>query len=237
MGEDRRLISSETDLQIEEMRRFALGALCASSSVFYWISEAMEMVDAIPSGTSRRTFPIYMRHMKSYDPLNVHRLAGSGKRVSTLRDDHILAPPPEYAQYRGYLRESAIVDVLDFVFWDGDRPFAGLGIIKNPCDPPFRDESFAFAKSMQPYMEFTLASHPRQQRQRQLRELGLRFGLTPREIEITKLVAQGLTNQDLAEALDIGLGTVKTHLTRVFIKLGIENRASVPSRIARIGLN
>lgn len=48
--------------------------------------------------------------------------------------------------------------------------------------------------------------------------------LSPREMEIMSLVADGRTNDNIAGILDIGLDTVKKHLASAFIKLGANNR-------------
>ena len=48
--------------------------------------------------------------------------------------------------------------------------------------------------------------------------------LTKRELEIVALVAEGLTNQEVAERLCISRATVRTHLTSIFHKLGTCNR-------------
>jgi DNA-binding CsgD family transcriptional regulator len=232
---DGRSMPSQVDAPVERMRAFALGALSASSSVFYWISDELEMADVQLSGSSCRTFHAYQRDMKRFDPLNVARLVRSRRRVSFLKQDYTLAPEAEYDRYRGYLARSGIVDVLDFVFWDGDIAFAGFGVIKNPGDPPFGPQTPELAFAMHDYLEFNLSAHPRLARQRLERRLAARFGLTRREIEIAELVRQGLTNQDLGEELGIGLGTVKTHLARIFVKLGIENRASLSARLSQIG--
>ena len=48
--------------------------------------------------------------------------------------------------------------------------------------------------------------------------------LTRREHEIVTLVAQGLTNKELADRLCISQATVRTHLTSIFLKLGVCNR-------------
>jgi DNA-binding NarL/FixJ family response regulator len=48
--------------------------------------------------------------------------------------------------------------------------------------------------------------------------------LTEREREILGLVAQGLSNQEIAEQLVIGLGTVKNHVHNIFEKLHVNNR-------------
>ena len=46
--------------------------------------------------------------------------------------------------------------------------------------------------------------------------------LTPREIEIVRMVGQGLRNKAIAERLSISEGTVKVHLHNIYEKLGIE---------------
>ncbi len=50
-------------------------------------------------------------------------------------------------------------------------------------------------------------------------------GLTPRETEVLRLVGGGLSNAELAAALHLSEATVKTHLARIFAKLGLRDRA------------
>jgi DNA-binding NarL/FixJ family response regulator len=52
-------------------------------------------------------------------------------------------------------------------------------------------------------------------------------GLSPRELDVVKLVARGLTNAEIARQLFISVGTVKTHLGSVLIKLGARNRVEI----------
>ncbi len=62
------------------------------------------------------------------------------------------------------------------------------------------------------------------------REAGLREAaalLTAREIEIVRLVAEGLRNQAIAERLHISEGTVKVHLHNIYEKLGVESRVAL----------
>jgi DNA-binding NarL/FixJ family response regulator len=49
--------------------------------------------------------------------------------------------------------------------------------------------------------------------------------LTPRELDILQRIARGLSNLELARQLHISETTVKTHVTRIFAKLGIRDRA------------
>ena len=48
--------------------------------------------------------------------------------------------------------------------------------------------------------------------------------LTPRELEVFRLVAQGKSNAEIAAELIIGETTVKTHVTRIMMKLGVRDR-------------
>ncbi|TMV46799.1 helix-turn-helix transcriptional regulator, partial [Thioclava sp. BHET1] len=52
------------------------------------------------------------------------------------------------------------------------------------------------------------------------------FALTMREAEVLLWLAAGKANRDISEILDISPRTVKKHLEQVFVKLGVENRAT-----------
>jgi DNA-binding NarL/FixJ family response regulator len=49
--------------------------------------------------------------------------------------------------------------------------------------------------------------------------------LTPRELEVLRLIARGLSNGDIARELVVGDATVKTHVARIFAKLDLHDRA------------
>jgi DNA-binding NarL/FixJ family response regulator len=49
--------------------------------------------------------------------------------------------------------------------------------------------------------------------------------LTPREVEVLKLIAAGLSNAEIAETLVVSAATVKTHVNRIFYKTGARDRA------------
>ena len=50
------------------------------------------------------------------------------------------------------------------------------------------------------------------------------LGITPRELEILELIAEGMSNREIAEKLFVSENTVKTHSSRVFDKLGAKRR-------------
>ena len=51
-----------------------------------------------------------------------------------------------------------------------------------------------------------------------------KYTLSDRELEVTALMAQGMTNQVIADRLYISVNTVKTHINSIYRKLGISNR-------------
>ena len=51
-------------------------------------------------------------------------------------------------------------------------------------------------------------------------------GLTPREAEVLRLLAGGLTNPQIAERLVVSLPTVNTHVAAIFNKLGVNSRSA-----------
>jgi len=62
------------------------------------------------------------------------------------------------------------------------------------------------------------------------------LGLTPRELEMLELVAAGWSNREIAEKGFVSENTVKTHLSRVFDKLGAKRRTQAVQRGKELGL-
>jgi putative nucleotidyltransferase with HDIG domain len=63
------------------------------------------------------------------------------------------------------------------------------------------------------------AGHPTRRRKAQ------RSGLTAREVEVLRLLARGLTNREIADALGISPKTAGRHIENIYLKIGVTNRA------------
>ncbi|MCZ7546160.1 MAG: response regulator transcription factor [Anaerolineae bacterium] len=64
----------------------------------------------------------------------------------------------------------------------------------------------------------------------------LEEALTPRELEVLQLLAEGLPNKAIATRLDISEHTVKFHVNAIFAKLGAQSRTEAVVRATRLGL-
>jgi DNA-binding NarL/FixJ family response regulator len=58
-------------------------------------------------------------------------------------------------------------------------------------------------------------------------------GPTPRELEVCDLIAEGLSNPDIATRLCVSRRTVSCHVTHILVKLNLSSRAQIAAWITR----
>lgn len=62
------------------------------------------------------------------------------------------------------------------------------------------------------------------------------LGLSPREMDVLALIADGLSNKEIALRLNVSANTVKTHVARVLEKLDVRRRTAALARARELGL-
>ena len=62
-------------------------------------------------------------------------------------------------------------------------------------------------------------------------EIRARFGLTRREAEVTLLMAEGLSNQDVADRLFLSAHTARRHTESILSKLGLHSRKALALKL------
>lgn len=62
------------------------------------------------------------------------------------------------------------------------------------------------------------------------------LGLSKRELEVLQLMADGLSNQEIAERLFVSLNTIKTHSSKVFEKMDVKRRTQAVEKAKRLSL-
>jgi LuxR family maltose regulon positive regulatory protein len=86
-------------------------------------------------------------------------------------------------------------------------------------------------KNLQEYIRKLLAAFSDQDsRNSSLSPQPLIEPLSEREIDVLQLVAEGLTNQEIASRLYLSLNTIKVHTRNIYSKLGVNNRTQAAAR-------
>ncbi len=62
------------------------------------------------------------------------------------------------------------------------------------------------------------------------------LGLSKRELEVLQLMADGLSNQEIAERLFVSLNTIKTHTSNLFEKMDVKRRTQAVEKAKRLSL-
>jgi DNA-binding NarL/FixJ family response regulator len=123
--------------------------------------------------------------------------------LTTYADDESLFPALQ-AGARGYLTKDASAEEIE-------QAIRALVAGETHLDPTVQRRLVAAVLDTKPISDTQAQS--------------LADDLTPREAEVLKLIASGLSNAEIAEALVVSQATVKTHVNRIFYKTGARDRA------------
>jgi len=74
------------------------------------------------------------------------------------------------------------------------------------------------------------------EKREKFKKINSESGLRDRELDVLKLLAEDLSNQEIADKLFISLNTVKTHLKNIFLKLEVSNRSGAVAKAKEMGL-
>jgi predicted ATPase/class 3 adenylate cyclase/DNA-binding CsgD family transcriptional regulator len=132
------------------------------------------------------------------------------------------------------------------IFAAVERLRTELGVARWPADQTRYDEHVEAARTQLDEADFAAAwaegqvlsideavAYATRRRGRRRRPTSGWSSLTPTEIAVVELLAQGLTNPQIAERLFISRATVKTHLIHVFSKLGVSTRSQLAADATR----
>jgi DNA-binding NarL/FixJ family response regulator len=130
-------------------------------------------------------------------------MTGPGGQTIIYADDDSLFPALQ-AGARGYLTKDASAEEIE-------QAIRSLAAGRTYLDPTIQQRLVAAVLDAQPL--------PNQHAQ------ALPDDLTPREAEVLRLIAAGLSNTEIAAALVVSHATVKTHVNHIFSKTGARDRA------------
>jgi DNA-binding NarL/FixJ family response regulator len=131
--------------------------------------------------------------------------------LTTYSDDESLFPALR-AGARGYLTKDATAEEIE-------QAIRALAAGRTQLDPAVQERLVAAALESAPARDDVAPDD-----------------LTPREAEVLKLIATGLSNAEIAAALVVSDATVKTHVNHIFSKTGARDRAQAVNYAFRHGL-
>ncbi len=139
--------------------------------------------------------------------------------LTTYADDEFLFPALQ-AGARGYLTKDATAEEIE-------HAIRALAAGHTHLDPAIQQRLVTAVLDQSPAASGgdPGTSHPE-----------LPDELTPRELEVLKLVATGLSNSEIADKLVLSNATVKTHINRIFYKTGARDRAQAVRYAFKHGL-
>jgi DNA-binding CsgD family transcriptional regulator len=170
-------------------------------------------------------------NLEPIDPFSPRRAAACGATVMWAGDaggDEALAA----SMYGRHLRHHGFLPPVVLFFRRDGRIAAGLALLRPVGGRPFDATAVQMLGRMHPFLEAALmlpapAAAPEPQ------PAPMAALLTAREAEVAALVAGGSTNADVAAHLGMSEATVKTHLTKVYAKLGVRTRTQLAVLLPR----
>ena len=194
--------------------------------------ERIIVLGALPGDAERAMRLIRrLRDLEPIDPFNPRRADAARANVLWAAlaggDDAVAA-----SMYGRHLHRHGYGAPIVAYFRSEGRIASGLLLLRSLDARPFDAADASLLLDLHPFLEAALAmaAAPPQQPPS---GLGTE-GLTPREAEVARRVAHGLSNAAIAMELGMSEATVKAHLTRVYAKLGVRSRTQLAVLSSRL---
>ncbi|KGD22577.1 response regulator transcription factor [Burkholderia pseudomallei] len=196
-----------------------------TATVFYRIDASGEPVDFELFGMTAAMHRAYVSRYRPLDPLHPSRCASQPGAVVTLASQLPDERRDTSSYWTGFLRRHGVVDVVEVLLRDGGAVLAAFSLLRLAGDGRYSAPEIAALRAVQPVVEAALL--PPLRAVRGIRRIACDVRLTHREEQIARLVRDGRSNKAIARDLALGQPTVKTHLLRMFRKLGVSNRTEL----------
>jgi DNA-binding CsgD family transcriptional regulator len=230
-----RALASADPVHLLQARALSLvvALVPATVAVFHRVSPRLEVERAVGLQTSRPDFSLphhwrtYVETAQHFDPFAACRLTHANATVLTLQEVCTDAAPA--TDYSRYLRGLGMGDRVTVYLRDGGMVAGALALVRSQERPPFTKAEVALLRRMQPLIEhgYACAVAVAGAAAGRSSNVMLSAGLTAREADVAGLAARGASYAEIAGGLNLGQATVKTHLTRVYTKLGVRTRTQL----------
>lgn len=222
------------DAMVESLVRFASSYCSAMGAGFYWLDRDRNIDGMVGHNIPVTIYADYLERINVADPLHVKRLIARADNVTTLDHASEGLDRDKVCRYRSFLGDYKMGDEVNFVFRrDHGRPVGVLVLVRREGDRPFAEDHYAW-DLMHCHFEQALQNHARIRAMAAEDKLIERFGLTRRERQVLYLLADGLSNLEIAEAMGTSLATTKTHIVNILDKMGVNSRTAAVASALRL---
>ncbi|MBR8343886.1 helix-turn-helix transcriptional regulator [Burkholderia ambifaria] len=205
-----------------------------SAIVFYRLDLSGEPADFELFGMPESMHRTYLARYRMLDPLHPSRCAAGVRAVVTLASQLPDERRAASAYWTRFLRRHDVADVVEI--WlrdDAGRTVGAFSLLRfgkgdaegNSTAGRFAPGEVDALARLQPVAEAALA--PLLRERRGIHRIDCEERLTYREEQIARLVRDGRSNKEIARDLALGQPTIKTHLMRMYRKLGVSNRTEL----------
>ncbi|MGY6240904.1 helix-turn-helix transcriptional regulator [Burkholderia ambifaria] len=205
-----------------------------SAIVFYRLDLSGEPADFELFGMPESMHRTYLARYRMLDPLHPSRCAAGVRAVVTLASQLPDERRAASAYWTRFLRRHDVADVVEI--WlrdDAGRTVGAFSLLRfgkgdaegNCTAGRFAPGDVDALARLQPVAEAALA--PLLRARRGIHRIDCEERLTYREEQIARLVRDGRSNKEIARDLALGQPTIKTHLMRMYRKLGVSNRTEL----------
>ncbi|AJY10209.1 LuxR C-terminal-related transcriptional regulator [Burkholderia dolosa] len=212
-----------------------------SAVVFYRLDDSGEPADFELFGMPESMHRAYVARYRTLDPLHPSRCAAGARAVVTLASELPDERRDASAYWTRFLRRHGAADVVEIWLRDAGRTVGAFSLLRFATDRArgraactgaddgttarFAPGEIDALARLQPVAEAALG--PLLRARRGIHRIGCEARLTYREEQIARLVRDGRSNKEIARDLALGQPTVKTHLMRMYRKLGVSNRTGL----------
>ncbi|WP_321878969.1 helix-turn-helix transcriptional regulator [Burkholderia cepacia] len=208
-----------------------------SAIVFYRLDQSGEPADFELFGMPESMHRTYVARYRMLDPLHPSRCAAGERAVVTLASQLPDERRDASAYWTRFLRRHDVADVVEIWLRDAGRTVGAFSLLRfgagdargsaagNATAGRFAPGEIDALARLQPVAEAALS--PLLRARRGIHRIGCEERLTYREEQIARLVRDGRSNKEIARDLALGQPTVKTHLMRIYRKLGVSNRTEL----------
>jgi DNA-binding CsgD family transcriptional regulator len=202
---------------------------------FVWNEELQTFGDRVAINMSDTNLSAYETYFQFRDPITRQL---QQRRGPTLVEQ--VMPQEQLVKtefFNDFLRRDGLYWGVNLYAWDGARNIGDMRIWRSRRRDRFDADALELLALIQPAFVSALRRSSRSStpaRNARPAQAGATVQLSNREFAVAGLVSLGISDKEIAKRLGIGFPTVRTHVSSVFRKVGVDNRVQLATRMREL---